>query len=123
MNARQTFALRNCCDTVEAANDEQFSEQSETRYGTLVTLLRVSSNPMGNTNVWYASVAIYNNKSEALQLSKLPRAAIRLLMQEADKLLFGVGLGEPTKIIGSIGLHVVKSLTNDEEEQQKQELN
>src|SRR5574343_384489 len=109
MNARQTFALRNCCDSVEEANDEQFSEQSETRYGTLVTLLRVSSNPMGNTDVWYASVAIYNGKAEAIQLKKLPRAAVRLLMDEANRLLSGVGVGDGTKIIGSIGLHIVKN--------------
>lgn len=123
MNARQTFALRNCCNDVEYANDEIFAEQIETRYGTLVTLLRVNSNPVGNTDIWYGSVAIYNHRSEPVQLRKLPKEAVKLLMEEANSLLIGVGVGEGLKIIGKLGLHVVKDLTDEEVGIQQQELN
>jgi hypothetical protein len=114
MNNRQIHAYRNKCSSLENVVDDSFIESTNSDYGRVVTILRVGSNPETNSNIWYATVSIFNQEGSPILIGDLPRKAIKLLISEAYSLLNGVGQGEPTKIIGTLGLHVFRDLSNDE---------
>lgn len=114
MTIRQIKAFRNRCNNLDDTTNELFVESTNTKFGRLVSILRIGSNPNTNTNIWYATVSLFDVKDEPLPLNKLPRTAIKQLIDEAFGLLSGVGSGETYKIIGSIGIHYFKNLSTEE---------